>query len=364
MHKAWEMINLNKKKSAVLLLSVILIIGIGCVLYYLEYRKIYISTDDAFVTGRIHVIASKVPGTVKTLHVDDNQFVKKDDLLVEIDVKDYDVRVRGAQSARNAERSKLDELSTRTDVARKQLVELQFSVQSARTNQRLQETNLKQAEIDYKRAEALYKRGVVPEERLEKTKTGYDVSVAQVEASRDQLKQIEAALETQKSVIKQSESAFKSQDSMVKQKDEVLKAEDLKKSYTNIYAPAEGYITKKSVETGNQIQEGQPLMAIVPLDDIWVVANYKETQIENVKPGQRARIKVDTYPDRAFEGTVQSIMSGTGSVFSLFPPENATGNYVKVVQRIPVKIVLKKGTDPNHILRVGMSVAPTIITRE
>jgi membrane fusion protein (multidrug efflux system) len=151
---------------------------------------------------------------------------------------------------------------------------------------------------------------------------------------------------------------------MVKQKDEVLKAEDLKKSYTNIYAPAEGYITKKSVETGNQIQEGQPLMAIVPLDDIWVVANYKETQIENVRPGQRARIKVDTYPDRDFEGTVQSIMSGTGSAFSLFPPENATGNYVKVVQRIPVKIVLKKGTDPNHILRVGMSVQPTIITKE
>ena len=364
MRKAWEMINLNKKKSAVLLLSVMLIAGIGGVLYYLEYRKTYITTDDAFVTGRIHVIASKVPGTVKTLHVDDNQFVKKDDLLVEIDVKDYDVRVKGAQSARNAERSKLDELSTRTDVARKQLAELQFSVQSARANQRLQETNLKQAEIDYKRAQALYKRGVVPEERLEKTKTGYDVSVAQVEASREQLKQIEAALETQKSIIKQSESAFKSQDSIVKQKDEVLNAEDLKKSYTKIYAPAEGYITKKSVETGNQIQEGQPLMAIVPLDDIWVVANYKETQIENVRPGQKAKIKVDTYPGRDFAGTVQSIMSGTGSAFSLFPPENATGNYVKVVQRIPVKIVLKKGTDPNHILRVGMSVEPTIITRE
>jgi len=358
------MINLNKKKSAVLLLSVMLIAGIGGVLYYLEYRKTYITTDDAFVTGRIHVIASKVPGTVKTLHVDDNQFVKKDDLLVEIDVKDYDVRVKGAQSARNAERSKLDELSTRTDVARKQLAELQFSVQSARANQRLQGTNLKQAEIDYKRAQALYKRGVVPEERLEKTKTGYDVSVAQVEASREQLKQIEAALETQKSIIKQSESAFKSQDSIVKQKDEVLNAEDLKKSYTKIYAPAEGYITKKSVETGNQIQEGQPLMAIVPLDDIWVVANYKETQIENVRPGQKAKIKVDTYPGRDFAGTVQSIMSGTGSAFSLFPPENATGNYVKVVQRIPVKIVLKKGTDPNHILRVGMSVEPTIITRE
>ena len=364
MRKVWEMVNLNKKKSAILLLCFILIAGIGGVLYYLEYKKINISTDDAFVTGRIHVIASKVPGTVKTVYVDDNQFVKKDDLLVEIDVKDYDVRVKGAQSSRDAERSKLDELSTKVDVAKKQLAEMQFNVQSARATLRLQEANLKQAEIDYKRAQALYKRNVVPEERLEKMKTGYDVAVAQVDAARDQLRQIESALETQKSIIKQSEAAFKSQDSVVKQRDEILKAEDLKKSYTKIYAPAEGYITKKSVETGNQIQEGQPLMAVVPLDDIWIVANYKETQIENVKPGQRVKIKVDTYANHDFEGTVQSIMSGTGSVFSLFPPENATGNYVKVVQRIPVKIVLKKGTDPGHILRVGMSVEPTIITRD
>ena len=116
------------------------------------------------------------------------------------------------------------------------------------------------------------------------------------------------------------------------------------------------------MEAGNQIQAGQPLMAVVPLQDVWVVANYKETQIEKVKPGQKVRIKVDTYPNRAFEGRVDSIMAGSGSVFSLFPPENATGNYVKVVQRIPIKIVLDKNTDPKHILRVGMSVEPTIIT--
>ena len=205
---------------------------------------------------------------------------------------------------------------------------------------------------------------VVPEERLEKAKTNFDVAAAQVEASREHLKQVEAALETQKALIQQTESAFKSQNSVVKQREETRKAEDLKKSYTKIYAPSDGYITRKSVENGNQIQSGQPLMAVVPLDDIWVIANYKETQIENVKPGQRAKIRVDTYPDRDFEGTVQSIMAGTGSIFSLFPPENATGNYVKVVQRVPIKIVLKEGTDPNHILRVGMSVEPTIITKE
>ena len=358
------MMNNNKKRFALFLVFVLLIACVAGVYYYREYRKKYVTTDDAFVTGRIHVIASKVPGTVRAVYAQDNQFVKKDDVLLEIDDRDYDVRVREAESARNAEHAKLEEVSTKVDVTKKQLLELQFSVKSAQANLKLQEANLKQADLDYKRAQALRAKGVVPEERLEKAKTNFDVATAQVEASREQLKQIEAALETQKAIIQQTESAFKSQNSVVKQREETRKAEDLKKSYTKIYAPSDGYITRKSVETGNQIQSGQPLMAVVPLNDIWVIANYKETQIENVKPGQKAKIRVDTYPDRDFEGTVQSIMAGTGSIFSLFPPENATGNYVKVVQRVPIKIVLNEGADPNHILRVGMSVVPTIITKE
>jgi len=358
------MMNNNKKRFALFLVFVLLIACVAGVYYYREYRKKYVTTDDAFVTGRIHIIASKVPGTVRAVYAQDNQFVKKDDVLLEIDDRDYDVRVREAESARNAEHAKLEEVSTKVDVTKKQLLELQFSVKSAQANLKLQEANLKQADLDYKRAQALRAKGVVPEERLEKAKTNFDVATAQVEASREQLKQIEAALETQKAIIQQTESAFKSQNSVVKQREETRKAEDLKKSYTKIYAPSDGYITRKSVETGNQIQSGQPLMAVVPLNDIWVIANYKETQIENVKPGQKAKIRVDTYPDRDFEGTVQSIMAGTGSIFSLFPPENATGNYVKVVQRVPIKIVLNEGADPNHILRVGMSVVPTIITKE
>jgi membrane fusion protein (multidrug efflux system) len=114
------------------------------------------------------------------------------------------------------------------------------------------------------------------------------------------------------------------------------------------------------MEVGNQIQAGQPLMAVVPLDDVWVVANYKETQLARVKAGQKASFTVDSYPGQSFKGKVHSVMAGTGSAFSLFPPENATGNYVKVVQRIPVKIVLEEGADPSHVLRVGMSVVPTI----
>jgi len=151
---------------------------------------------------------------------------------------------------------------------------------------------------------------------------------------------------------------------LVKQGEAVLDSARLNFGYTKIYAPTDGYVTKKSVEVGNQIQPGQPLMAVVPLNDIYVTANYKETQLEKVRPGQKVDITVDTYPGKVFKGKVDSIMAGTGSVFSLFPPENATGNYVKVVQRIPVKIVFDQDTDPQHVLRMGMSVEPTVVIKD
>ena len=132
---------------------------------------------------------------------------------------------------------------------------------------------------------------------------------------------------------------------------------------TPVRAPADGYITRKSVEPGNTRSPGQPLMALVSLGDIWVTANYKESQLTYVRPGQRVEFSVDAYPGHTFTGKVDSIMAGTGSAFSLFPPENATGNYVKIVQRIPVKITLKKGADPEHVLRVGMSVVPMVLAK-
>ena len=143
-----------------------------------------------------------------------------------------------------------------------------------------------------------------------------------------------------------------------------LSAARLNLGYTRIVAPADGFVTKKSVEPGNMIQPGQPLMAIVSLDDVWVLANYKETQLERVHPGQEVLIKVDTYPGHDLKGKVESLMAGTGSAFSLFPPENALGNYVKIVQRIPVRIALDKSSDPRHLLRVGMSAVARIRIKE
>ena len=175
------------------------------------------------------------------------------------------------------------------------------------------------------------------------------------------MKQLEASIETQRALIKQTESGIPPQEAQIKQKEAALKGTELNQSYTKIYAPSDGYVAKRTVETGNQIQAGQPLMAIVPLNEIWITANYKETQLGRVKPGQKVKIKVDTYPGKVIDGKVDSITAGTGAVFSLFPPENATGNFVKIVQRIPVKIILNQEADPNHTLRIGMSVVPTIL---
>ena len=327
--------NSGKKKKAFAIVGAIVLIGLVVGHFYSAYRKTHVSTDDAFIDGNIHTIASKINGTVKEIYVTDNQPLKKGALLLEIDPADYSVRLREASSAVDAEKARLDEAETR--------------IAAAKANLELQRANLKLAEIEKNRSENLYQKEVLPRDRYDRAMTGHEVAVAQVKAAEEQLRSAQSQKLTQASTIKQKEAA--------------AAMAGLNYQYTKIYAPIDGYVTKKSVQTGNQIQPNQPLMAVVGLNDIWVTANLKETQMENIRPGQTVKIKVDSYPGTVFQGKVDSIMAGTGVTFSLFPSENATGNYVKVVQRIPVKIVFDEGTDKNHILRVGMSVVPTVITK-
>lgn len=327
--------NTGKKKRAFLIVGVIVAIGLITGWAYNGYRKTHISTDDAFVEGNIHTIAAKIYGTVRTIQVNDNQAVKKGDLLLVIDPSDYDVRLREATSALGVEKAKLAEAETR--------------IESARANLDLARANLKLAETDRSRAEKLIAEQVIPQERYDRAITGYDIARAQLKAAEEQLRQAESQKVTQASTIRQKEAS--------------AALASMNYEYTKIFAPVDGYITRRAVQVGNQIQPGQPLMALVSLNDIWVVANYKETEMGNIRPGQDVEIKVDSFPGRLFKGKVDSIMAGTGVSFSLFPAENATGNFVKVVQRIPVKIVLNENSDTDHILRIGMSVVPTVIAK-
>jgi membrane fusion protein (multidrug efflux system) len=325
--------NGKRKKIAITVFAILTLAGAVILFFYLSYKSTHISTDDAYVTGRIHAVAPRLAGTISAVYAEDNQIVKKGDLLFEIDPSDQDARTKEALSAADSERAKLAEQHSQVRAMRAQL--------------ELQQANLKQAELDIRRAESLFEKGAISKERLEKTKTGYDVTMAEVRAAREKLRQAESSVGTQAAKMKEKEAKFRS--------------EQLNSEYTKIYAPSDGLVTKKNVETGNRVQVGQPLLAVVALDDIWILANYKETQLEKLRPGQKVEIDVDTYPGETFYGKVDSIMSGTGAAFSLFPPENATGNYVKIVQRIPVKIILDKKQKSSHTLRVGMSVVPTVL---
>ncbi|MBF0330967.1 MAG: HlyD family secretion protein [Candidatus Omnitrophica bacterium] len=296
----------------------------------------YVTTDDAYVDGRVHAIASKVPGMVLKVHVTDNQPVKKGDVLIEIDAADYQARVKEAEAMLAAQAARVAEAQARVEGA-----QASFNVQAA---------VFKQAKLDQARAQRLFSQGVLSKEKLEKALTGFDLAQAQLAAAQEGIMQARSTVMLEKAQIETRQAA--------------LEAANLNKSYTCITAPADGMVTKKSAEQGNMVQPGQPMMAIVALDDIWVTANFKETQLEHVHVGQHVSLRVDTYPGRVFSGQVHSMMAGTGAAFSLFPPENALGNYVKVVQRIPVKIVFDKDADKAHELRVGMSVTAKIRVKE
>ena len=327
--------NGQKKRKAFMVVGAVVVIGLVAGFAYQSYRKTHITTDDAFIEGNIHAIAAKVNGTVHSIRVSDNQAVRKGDLLVEIDPADYDARFREATSAVSVERAKLSEADTR--------------IAAAKANLDLQLANLRLADLEKARMESLYRQEVVPKDRYDRALTAQEMAKAQVTAAEEQLRQSESQKITQASTISQKAAA--------------AALAGLNLQYTRIFAPADGYVTRKTVQEGNQIQAGQPLMAIVSLDDLWVTANYKETELARIRPGQKVTIVVDTYSGKVFTGTVDSIMAGTGVSFSLFPAENATGNYVKVVQRIPVKIRLDADTDRDHVLRVGMSVVPTVIAK-
>lgn len=329
----------NGRRKAGLVLLVLVLIGIGTGCWFWYKSKIEVSTDDAFVAASIHLISARVPGHVVRVAVADNQPVKAGDLLVELDATDYRARVANAEAmlalARNEARS------DHATVAAAQAALQQAEAQS------------KQAGLDLKRGEALFAREVIPRERLEQLQTARRVAQARLKEARENLRRAKTA------VALSGEGNTEAQ--VARRAAEVELARN-NLAYTRITAPVAGYVTRKGVEVGNNVQAGQPLMSLVQLETPWVVANYKESQLTHVEPGQKVTFSVDTYPGRTFSGKVQSIMAGTGAAFSLLPPENATGNYVKVVQRIPVKIVIDPDSDPQHQLRVGMSVVPVIYT--
>ncbi len=370
------------------------------------------STDDAQIDGHIVPISARVGGTVIEVLVTDNQQVEAGAVLVKIDPKDFEVAVEKAEAdLANAKAAALaaktgvpivstttgSQVSTaeaqvqmaqagivagerqvaaagaRSNAAKAHLEEAQANyTKAARDFDRMKELIAKdevsQQQFDAAQAAADASRAAVASGQAETAESDQAVSVAESRLiqARAQLNTAQAGLAAARTAPEQitvSRAQASSAEARVEQAQAALDQAKLNLSYTTIKAAVSGQVSRKSVEPGQVIQAGQPLMALVPLEDIWVTANFKETQLKNMRVGQHVIVSVDALGGRKFTGYVQSIAAATGEKFSLLPPENATGNYVKVVQRIPVKILFEKGQDPEHLLRPGMSVEPTVITK-
>jgi len=294
--------------------------GVGYYIYSLSFE----STDDAFIEGHIVAVSARVSGHVAKVYVEDNQLVKSGDLLAQLDPSDFETRLAGAEAAL--------QMAKATGAART------TGVKTAHADWQQSNADLTAAEAREERARSHLKRidSLVPQhaasrESLDEATAAMHVAQADVTAVREKINAKHSAIEQAKSAALAAESA-------VRQAEAELRQAKLNHSYTKVYAPIDGHITRKSVEAGAFIQVGQPLLALVD-PNLWVIANYKETQLAKIRPGQPVVVTIDTHPDIKFAAHVDSIQRGSGARFSLLPPENATGNYVKVVQRVPVKIV-------------------------
>ena len=334
-----------KKRIVVPLITFIILALVG--IYALFHAHYYQSTDDAFVEGHIISIAPRVSGPVIKLYINDNQEVKKGDLLLEIDPNDYIVALEQKEA-------KLLEAKAQLNASHKNIQENTSISNKTSKDISSVKSRLDFAKRTYERDLKLSKEGIVSKEELDSSKTAFNSLSANYLAEQEKKKAADIAIQT--SIAKRQEI-----EATIKRLESEIDEAKLNLSYTKIYAPQDGKISARTVEEGNYVQIAQPLMSIVS-DEVWVVANYKETQLEQVREGQDVIIKIDTYPKKRFKGKVDSLQRATGAKSSLFPPENAVGSYVKIVQRIPVKIIFCEDISSYNIAP-GMSVVPKIKIR-
>ena len=304
------------------------------------------STDDAYVEAHLTTVMAKVPAYVQTLHVDDNATVKNGELLVELDPRDYAVAVDVARANLEAAQSRRKEADSRVGIADADVAQAHAELAVAQANAVLADANLK-------RLHSVADARAVSNERVDTATAAFDATRATVTAAETKVRSSLATAELARAQVKTAEAS-------VAQASAALDQANLNLSYTRITAVLDGTIANKAVEEGNYVQPGQTLFAIVPVAP-YVIANFKETQLERIRPGQAANVRVDAYPHLRLKGHVDSLQRGTGSVFALLPPENATGNFVKVVQRIPVKIVLDDPGEAARWISPGMSVEAQVM---
>jgi len=382
----------------ILLIAIATTATAALIAWWLQARR-FESTDDAQIEGHLNSISARISGTVTAinLQVENNRYVEAGTLLVELDPNDYQVALEHAKADLVTREAAARSVAVNVPITNANAFSQLYAAEAARDEAAAtvdaEEANLVAAQHRVQQDEALYARA-------ERDRARYEVLVEKREISRSEYdaRETEAiaaaqALASDRAIVASAQQRITQARSRVTQKEAEVEAgrtapqrvieararlqsstgeadqaradvrtAELNLRYTKIYAPVSGVIGRKTVEVGQHIQPGQSMLAIVPLDDIWVTANFKETQLKLMRPGQAVRIHVDAF-DLNYDGTIDNLPGAAGTLFSLLPPENASGNFVKVIQRLPVRIRFNPDQDPQHMLRPGMSVEPTVVVR-
>ena len=345
-------------KRTMLGIGLVFIVAIAGLYFYAQAAS-YESTDDAFIAAHTIEVAPKIAGKLDSVFVKDNQLVKKGDLLAQIDPRDYDAQLDQKQAARDSVKAEVLSAQAAVDQQIANVRSLEATLDEDRADEQASQAQADQTSDDLRREQDLYNTHVVSIQDLIHSQVANRAAQANLESAKKKVAAGGAQLAEGEAEVRTFQALVEYVLAQEKQNNATVESAKLNDSYTKVYAPENGRITRKSVEPGDYVQVGQSLLALVP-SEIYVTANYKENQVKLMRPGQPVEVEVDALGGRKFEGHVDSIQMGSGAAFSLLPPENATGNYVKVVQRIPVKILFDQAPDVGLPIGPGESVVPTV----
>jgi membrane fusion protein (multidrug efflux system) len=319
------------------------------------------STDDAFIAGHIVSIAPRISGQVSAVYVLDNQLVRSNDLLVEIDPSDYATTLSQKQAAQNSGESNFKAAVAGYELMKVKVTTAEAIARESKADVDAAAATATNTEANFKRAQDLVKQSTISAQEFDQFKTAADASEANFNSARQKADADESKVNEAKAQLDAAKAESEAVFSQLNQSKTEVNAAQLNLSYAKIFAPCDGRVTRKQVEVGDYLQTGQTIMSLVP-EEVWVTANFKESQLKKMKPGQSALVAIDALGGKKFKAHVDSIQAGSGAVFSLLPPENATGNFVKVVQRVPVKIVFDEPLPADKIIGPGLSVTPSVRT--
>lgn len=405
--------NGRKRRFLIPITIVVVLVGLFFGIRYLVYAAHHVSTDDAQIGGDITTISARVKGQTTAVYVHENQHVHKGDKLLSIDSNDYIIAVAQAkaalaqaiaaqqaaqqgvplQSAVTAAQTAqaeagIAQATGQTQAANAGIVQAQHKLAAAQAQAKAATADAVKAQHDLSRAQQLVAEGAIPRSQWDAAEAAYQNAIANEQAAMHDVDIAQAGVTQAGAAAQQAQAGVAASDAQLLQAQTgsqstgikaaqaqtasaqvtaaraALASAELQLSYTTVIAPVDGVVSKKSVDVGDMLSVGQPVMAIAAQTDLYIVANLKETQITNVRVGQPVEIKVDAYPGHTFTGKVMSLSAATGATFALIPPDNASGNFTKVVQRVPVRLSIDASSDPDHLLKQGLSVEASIDTTD